>query len=51
MFKAFVGLSLGTNIVLLLAAFSLAKDTPESGQLCVPLYSQTGLECIEKGCK
>jgi hypothetical protein len=50
MVKSFLGLSLGLNIVLWLAAIALAKDVPDSGKVCVPLYDATGLECIDGAC-
>lgn len=50
MAKAFLGLSLGANVILWIAAVTLAKDEPVSGNVCVPLYDATGLECISKGC-
>lgn len=50
MVKAFLGLSIGANVILWLAAVSLSRDTAPSGNICVPLYSVTGEECIEAGC-
>lgn len=48
--RAFFGGTIGLNIVLSIMLFTLTRDVPESGNVCVPLYDATGLECIDKGC-
>jgi hypothetical protein len=50
MLKAFLGLSLGFNVILFLAASTLSKDVPNPGNVCIPLYDATGMECISGDC-